>query len=227
MIWIPNMNHTPFSQHKLFATLLLACLQYFALTPYHELGHYRAAKEIASSKNIAVEFRLKRNYISCSNWKLFKEDEQIQILKAGAARKIKFCRKCFIVAAATLNFVFAVSWLYVILYEYIQNCTPLFKTSDCYKIYHLDKFVEEPKYMDDDESDSFYKNEYPNRVNYGFNAYFIFCIILFLFRIFCLNRAWFSEHFSMHPKIPLFSEGDFHFFFTARYGWCCHPQRLI
>lgn len=151
----PNINITPFSQPQLLGMTLVTVSCYILLEPLHELGHYHKAVEIAVSKNYNVNFCLNRNYTSCSDWSVFTEAEQIEILKAGSSSKIAFCAICIFFALITYNLFLLLAFLYVILFEYYQNCTCIFHQNDFYYMHHLDEFIQEPKYMDAIKQDFF------------------------------------------------------------------------
>lgn len=186
----PNMNITPFSRSQLISIMVITLVSYLLLEPFHELGHYHKATKIASSQNYDVNFCLKWNYTSCSDWSIFKEAEQIDILKAGSFNKIAFCGICIFFALITCNFFLLLSFLYVILFEYYQNCTCLFPKNDYYYIHHLDEFVQEPKYMDAIRQDFFIRKIYPYLLAVGFILYIIICFILLSLSI--KNKLTFS-----------------------------------
>ena len=174
----PNMNITPFSRSQLISIMGITLVSYLLLEPLHELGHYYKANRIAILKNYNVDFCLKRNYTSCSDWSVFQENELVEILKNGAFSKIIFCCVCIFFALITYNFFLLLSFLYVILFEYYQNCTCLFPKNDYYYIHHLNEFVQEPKYMDATRQDFIIWKIYPYLLAVGFILYIIICFIL-------------------------------------------------
>lgn len=177
-LFISFINITPFSKFQLLSIVVLTVVIFLSLSPWHELGHYNTAKQFALSKEYNVLFYLKRNYISCSDWSVFSDDEKIQILKSGVSNKITFCIWCIIVALFTYNFIFAISFIYVIILEYASNCIPTFKGCDYYYIHHLDEFVNEEKKMNNIKEDNFIKFYYPHLLKICFFIYALLCFIL-------------------------------------------------
>lgn len=182
-ILYPNINITPFSHSQLLSIVIITVVCYILLEPFHELGHYYKAAEIASSQNYDVHFCLKWNYTSCSDWSKFKAAEQIEILKAGSFNKIAFCGICILFALITYNFFLLLSFIYVILFEYYQNCTTLFCKNDHYYIQHLDEFTKEPKYMNAFKQDFFIRQIYPYLLVFYLILYIAICFKLFLYTI--------------------------------------------
>lgn len=128
---------------KSVIVLLFVGFFYLLLEPLHELGHYSIAKYFTKKHNLSVEFTLRRNETLCSDWKAFTPKTCKIILLSGSLFKIGYCFILITIFLIKTNLNSIIIFLNVILWEIISNSLPIIKSSDGYKIFHLEDFYNE------------------------------------------------------------------------------------
>lgn len=102
---------------------------YEILKPLHELGHYYTAKKYAEKQSYAVNFCMRFGEISCSNWKVYTDEECKDILLSGSALKILCCMLIAFLLFIKESFLFPIP-LYTAAFEYISNMTTVLPRSE-------------------------------------------------------------------------------------------------
>lgn len=109
--------------------IIFSYVLYEVLKPLHELGHYYTAKKYAEKQSYAVGFCMRFGEISCSNWKVYTDEESKDILLSGSALKILCCMLIAFLLFIQRSFLFPIP-LYTAAFEYISNMTTVLPKSE-------------------------------------------------------------------------------------------------
>ena len=104
--------------------IIFSYVLYEVLKPFHELGHYYTAKKYAGKQSYTVRFCMWFGEISCSNWKVYTDEECKDILLSGSALKILCCIFTAFLLFMQRSFLLPTP-LYTAAYEYISNMTTI------------------------------------------------------------------------------------------------------
>lgn len=104
--------------------IIFSYVLYEVLKPFHELGYYYTAKKYAGKQSYTVRFCMRFGEISCSNWKVYTDEECKDILLSGSALKILCCIFTAFLLFMQRSFLLLMP-LYTAAYEYISNMTTI------------------------------------------------------------------------------------------------------
>lgn len=121
---------------------------YLFLAPLHEAGHFYTSLYYIKKYNIPAKVYIKHSQTISSDWETFGDNKAVIILKNGSRTKIGYCIIMFLMMLPTGHIKSCMIFLFVVIFEYSLNCTPIKYGNDNYLIQNIEMFYREKDYVD-------------------------------------------------------------------------------